>query len=72
MGFGVPLVHWFKKDLSEYAGEMLLSKEARERNVFNPEYIGSLLEGHKKPGRDLSANIWALLFFEHWCRNWMK
>jgi asparagine synthase (glutamine-hydrolysing) len=71
MGFGVPLVHWFKKDLTEYARDILLSKETRERGLFNPPYISSLLTDHQKKGRDLSARIWALLFFEHWCRNWM-
>lgn len=71
MGFGVPLVHWFKKDLVDYAREVLLSKEARERGIFNHGYIETMLENHKKRGRDLSAKIWALLFFEHWSRNWL-
>ncbi len=71
MGFGVPLVHWFKKDLTEYASEILLSKEANERGMFNLEYIQTMLGNHQKKGRDLSARIWALLFFEHWSRNWM-
>lgn len=71
MGFGVPLVHWFKKDLTEYASDLLLSKEATERGIFNPGYIDSMLATHRKKGRDLSARIWALLFFEQWCRNWL-
>ena len=71
MGFGVPLVHWFKKDLSEYAGDILLSHEAKQRNIFNSNYVQGLLKKHRKRGRDLSARIWALLFFEHWCRHWM-
>ncbi len=71
MGFGVPLVHWFKKDLIQYAQEVLLSRETKERGIFNQKYIQIILENHQKRGRDLSARIWALLFFEHWCRNWM-
>jgi asparagine synthase (glutamine-hydrolysing) len=71
MGFGVPLTHWFKKDLSEYAGDILLSHEARQRNIFDSKHVQALLENHRKRGRDLSARIWALLFFEHWCRNWI-
>ncbi len=70
MGFGVPLIHWFRKDLTSYASDILLSKEARERGLFHPEYIRTLLDNHRKRGRDLSARIWALLFFEQWCRNW--
>ncbi|MBI4687017.1 MAG: asparagine synthase (glutamine-hydrolyzing) [Nitrospirae bacterium] len=71
MGFGVPLVHWFKNDLTGYARETLLSKGAKERGIFNPDYIEGMLNSHQKTGRDLSARIWALLFFEHWCRNWI-
>ncbi len=71
MGFGVPLVHWFKKDLAEYARDVLLSRKAVERNIFNQNYIQSMLNNHQKKGRDLSARIWALLFFEHWCTHWM-
>lgn len=71
MGFGVPLVHWFKKDLTAYAHDVLLSREAKERGIFNPRYVETLLDAHRKKGRDLSANIWALLFFEQWCRNWL-
>lgn len=71
MGFGVPLVHWFKKDLTEYARDILLSKQARERGLFNVAYVETVLDTHQKKGRDLSARIWALLFFEQWCRNWI-
>jgi asparagine synthase (glutamine-hydrolysing) len=71
MGFGVPLVHWFKKDLTEYAHDLLLSREARERGIFNAQYVDDILASHMKGGRDLSARIWALLFFEQWCRNWL-
>jgi asparagine synthase (glutamine-hydrolysing) len=71
MGFGVPLVHWFKRDLTTYARDVLLSNDARQRGIFNPSYVESLLDKHQKKGRDLSARIWALLFFEHWAKNWM-
>ena len=71
MGFGVPLVHWFKKDILEYTREILLSKQSIDRNFFNKGYIESLLQNHQHRGRDLSAKIWSLLFFENWCREWL-
>lgn len=71
MGFGVPLVHWFKKDITDYSHEMLLSDSSKSKFAFNPKYVEQLLETHKRSGRDLSARIWALLFFEHWCQNWI-
>lgn len=71
MGFGVPLVHWFKKDLVSYARDLLLSREARERGLFDARCVDAILDTHQKKGRDLSARIWALLFFEQWCKNWL-
>jgi asparagine synthase (glutamine-hydrolysing) len=71
MGFGVPLIHWFKKDLTEYARELLLSKQAVERGLFNAKHVETVLDTHQKKGRDLSARIWALLFFEQWAKNWL-
>ena len=71
MGFGVPLVHWFKKDLTAYARDVLLSQQARERGFFNAAAVEKMLDDHQRAGRDLSARIWALLFFEHWARNWL-
>ncbi len=71
MGFGVPLVHWFKKDILEYTREILLSKQSIERGFFNRRYIETILQAHQHRGRDLSAKIWSLLFFENWCRVWL-
>jgi len=71
MGFGVPLVHWFKGDFSGYARDILLSGDATARGLFNSKHIEDMIETHQSKNRDLSARIWALLFFEHWSRNWM-
>ncbi len=71
MGFGVPLVHWFKRDISDYTSDILLSKRSTERNLLNRKYIESLLKNHQHRGRDLSVKIWNLLFFENWCREWL-
>ena len=71
MGFGVPLVHWFKDDLVDYSRDILFSTEARQRGFFNMHQIEKLLDQHQRAGRDLSPRIWGLLFFEHWCRNWL-
>jgi len=71
MGFGVPLVHWFKHDLVAYARDILLSPQARQRGFFNAAQVENILQLHQKTGRDMSAKIWSLLFFEHWCRTWL-
>ncbi len=71
MGFSMPLSSWFKGDLSSYSRDILLDRKCIDRGLFSKKGIEALLNSHRKKGRDLSPKIWALLFFEHWCRNWL-
>jgi asparagine synthase (glutamine-hydrolysing) len=71
MGFGVPLKQWFRKGAAEFTRDILLSQAARERGIFRTERVRALLDGHSRNGRDFSSKIWALLFFEMWCQQWL-
>lgn len=71
MGFNMPLSSWFKGDLSSYSRDILLDRKCIDRGLFSKKGIEALLSSHRKKRRDLSLKIWALLFFEHWCRNWL-
>jgi asparagine synthase (glutamine-hydrolysing) len=71
MGFGVPLVHWFRSDLIDYTHDLLFSRRSLERGLFNRPYIERLLAEHQRGVADRSAAIWRLLVFEHWCRHYL-
>ncbi len=71
MGFGVPLVHWFKSDLEGYARDILFSKRSRERGYFNQAFVDRLLVEHSRGRSDHSQDIWRLLVFEHWCQSYL-
>lgn len=71
MGFGVPLGAWFRRDLEEYTREMLLGRRTRERGVIEPKAVTQLLEEHHVGKRDQSSQIWSLLCFEAWARQWL-
>lgn len=71
MGFGVPLKHWFRKEAAEFTRDVLTSREARERGLFDPQEVRLCLDRHARGRRDFSGKLWALLFFELWCRNWL-
>lgn len=71
MGFGVPLVHWFREESAGFAREVLLSSSARQRGLFRPQEVEHILDCHAAGRRDLSQKIWTLLFFELWCRTWL-
>jgi asparagine synthase (glutamine-hydrolysing) len=70
MGFGVPLGAWFRKDLRDFTQDVLGDPGTRQRGIFRPEALSGLLEAHRAGGRDYSSQLWSLICFELWCRNW--
>src|SRR6266516_1783884 len=40
-GFAVPIKHWFRGDLTNYAHDLLDSVRARQRGIFNPQFVRS-------------------------------
>lgn len=70
-GFGVPISHWFKKDLFAVSRDILLSRSAADRNLFNMQYIKKLLDDHQKGSQNHHHRIWALLNLEVWFRTFI-
>src|SRR5205814_1969580 len=61
-GFGVPIKYWFRGELANYAYDMLDSTRARQRGIFDPQYIRDLLESHAGTRMvNLGNAIWTLL-----------
>ncbi len=71
MGFGVPLDHWFRNELKDFAREVLLDSRAQDRGYFRPEAVSRLLEDHQQGRFDHSYRLWALLVLELWQREWV-
>jgi len=72
MGFGVPINHWFRGDLTNYAHELLDSPRARQRGIFNPQFIRDLLKAHASTKQvNHSSAIWTLLCLELWFQIYM-
>jgi asparagine synthase (glutamine-hydrolysing) len=70
MGFGVPLAAWFRHELSEMTRDLLLSPKFRARGLFKPKAVEALIESHAS-GRDCSPQLWSLICFELWGRQWL-
>ncbi len=70
MGFGVPLDHWFRNELRDFAREVLLDPQTLGRGYFRPEAVTGLLEDHQRGRFDHSSRLWALLILELWQREW--
>ncbi len=66
-GFGVPLGAWLRKDASAVR-ETLLSREARERGLFDMHAVAALIDEHVSGRRDHGQRLWTLLTLEWWYR----
>lgn len=69
-GFAVPLAKWIREDLSTFARDVLLSPTAKQRGVFNVDYVEHMLQLHDR-GRDLDLQLWTILSVELWCRRFI-
>jgi len=72
MGFGVPLDHWFRGPLAEFARKVLLDHSTLNRGLFRPAAVTRLLEEHVGGKSDNSYRLWSLLVLELWQRRWME
>ena len=70
MGFGVPLDHWFRKELRDLTHDTLLSESAASRPYFRGDSVARLVRQHERGEFDHAYRLWALLFFELWLRRW--
>ncbi|MBV8955372.1 MAG: asparagine synthase (glutamine-hydrolyzing) [Solirubrobacterales bacterium] len=68
MGFGVPLVSWFRNELRDLPQEILLDPGAVERGYFNRREIERVIHEHQHSQADHSYRLWALLQLEMWHR----
>ena len=71
MGFGVPLDHWFRHELKDFAREVLLDPGTLARGYFRPQVVARLLDDHQAGRFDHSIRLWALLVLELWQREWV-
>ena len=70
MGFGVPIDRWLRAEMRDFACDMLLDRTARQRGLFDADYIRQLLDQHASV-ENWSNRIWALLMLELWFRMWI-
>jgi asparagine synthase (glutamine-hydrolysing) len=70
-GFAMPLVHWFRKELKDGIGQILLEPRSLARGYFNSSGVRAMLEEHWQGRRNNSGSLWILLMFELWHRNYL-
>jgi asparagine synthase (glutamine-hydrolysing) len=71
-GFSMPLVHWMRRGTTKELMRLLVEPRTLQRGYFNPTAIKGLVDDHLRERRDNSGEIWLLLIFELWHRNFLE
>ena len=71
-GFAVPIGEWFKQELKAYTQDVFHDQTTIQRGVSESSIRSlSLLDEHQKGVQDYSSQLWAVLVFELWCRQYL-
>jgi len=65
-GFAVPLAKWFRSELRDLPGDILLDPRALRRGFFREEELRKLIDTHISGEWDNSNKLWALIQLELW------
>ena len=65
-GFGVPLDAWFRGELRDMAGDLLLSTTAKYREYLSADIVRTTVERHFRGEANHGQRLWALMTFERW------
>jgi len=71
-GFSMPLVHWFRQQPMPALLELLLEPKTIQRGYFNERAVRQYVSEHREGVRDRSYELWHLLVFELWHRNFLE
>ena len=64
LGFPVPIRHWLKDEMNEWAKTII--RESNTEHLINKNYVLQLLEDHCQNKADNSRKIWTVLMFMLW------
>jgi asparagine synthase (glutamine-hydrolysing) len=66
-GFGVPLRRWLRDELRDMVEDRLSPSAIRDRGLFDPAAVRSLIDNDRAGRVDGTYTIFALLCIELWC-----
>ncbi len=71
MGFVVPIQHWLRSDLKDYAREILLESEGTKK-YFQRAAVEKLWNAHQSGVSNFTSELWSLMMFNLWHRRFVE
>jgi asparagine synthase (glutamine-hydrolysing) len=65
-GFAIPLAHWLRQDLREWAESLLAPERIAREGIFDPAPIRKAWDEHLSGHRDWQYHLWDVLMFQAW------
>lgn len=70
-GFSIPIKHWLRRDLKDLMLDELHSDRIQQDGFFEAGEVDTLIRTHLDGSRNNSHQLWALLVFSIWKRQYM-
>ncbi|MEO6655375.1 MAG: asparagine synthase (glutamine-hydrolyzing) [Pyrinomonadaceae bacterium] len=70
-GFGAPVRAWLRGPLKPLVEELLSETRVRERGIFNPKRVRSIIDINMSGREDLSLQVFQLLTLELWMQTFL-
>ncbi|MFV2004704.1 MAG: asparagine synthase (glutamine-hydrolyzing) [Gammaproteobacteria bacterium] len=70
MGFGVPLVHYFRNELKTYAEEIIFDTQYQDH--FDHKLVRDLWNRHQSKHSDYSRIFWSIMMYKLWHKEWLS
>lgn len=70
-GFPIPVDEWLRDEVRPLVHDALSDHAVRQRGLFSPHFVRSLIQRHESGYADHSIEIWGLVSLEMWMRQFV-